>query len=256
MTRIDSILVALLSVFLFFIPWQTAFIIQQPAVGTTGTLSITLADILLVFMGVLVCIREWRLCMRQGMRIRMMRFGIYIRKPLLMLGLALCAYAFLSIVWSDNRFIAFAGALRLAQALFVCALLIQYRMHRSLFAVCIVAAAVLQSLFGFLQFSMQQSPASSWLGLAYHAAHQLGDAVVEVGKHGGFARMGACPIRMFWLRFYHSDFFHASISCVSFGRNSMCGFCSEHGARWLAGSFLPFHEKSGLERLLDCALSH
>ena len=110
-----------------------------------------------------------------------------------MLGLALCAYAFLSIVWSDNRFIAFAGALRLAQALFVCALLIQYRMHRSLFAVCIVAAAVLQSLFGFLQFSMQQSPASSWLGLAYHAAHQLGDAVVEVGETRWLRAYGSLP---------------------------------------------------------------
>lgn len=193
MKILDRSIVVGLFFIAFLMPWQTAYIIQQPIVGTIGTVSITLADILILFIAVMFLFRACRRFMQEGIRTRLTGWSRCLRTPSVALCIAFAVYVFLSMMWSGQKLLAFAGILRLLEGFIVCALIIRYRVYGNSIVVGIVLAAVVQSMFALGQFALQESPSSSWFGLAYHSSRQLGDAVVEVGDQRWLRAYGAFP---------------------------------------------------------------
>lgn len=193
MTPFDYIMVRAVSLTLFLIPWQTAYFFEPSRVGTFEVLSFTLLDALIAALIIGVLARECLHTIQNGIRAQWVKAWSFARKPLVVLSFAFIVYAALSALWSVQRPFALMGALRLFEALVLYAILLRYHSHQRMFACSIVCAASIQALFAISQFFLQESPAFSWLGLAYHSSQQLGDAVVEVGDQRWLRAYGSFP---------------------------------------------------------------
>lgn len=151
---------------LFLLPWQTRYIYDQVAIGggasEFGIMSIYAVQLLIAvafFLGM-----RWQIRKDHQLPVRAM-------------GIVLLATA-VSIPLSVNANLSLAAwsSLLFSGLLFVC--LLDQRVEKFRALGSFVAGLVLPSILGLYQFFSGTSPASKWLGLAAHAASDLGAAVV------------------------------------------------------------------------------
>lgn len=206
MNRIDRIILWLLTVLVFVVPLQTAYIFE--AVGNSmqqGVVSFTLLDGIVALLSAAVIVR-----MARGKECALNGYA----KLFFICGILFIFFAALSAAWSSESIIALLGAVRLAEALIVGCLLVAYQKYSTYFIVSLILAATIQSFLAIWQFILQTSPAASWFGMAYHSSQQLGDAVVEVFDQRWLRAYGTLP---------HPNVLAALLSSALFSCASLVG---------------------------------
>jgi len=179
----------LLIIFLFSLPWQTRWIIQDGLIKDSyweyGTISLYASDILLIIIIILNLIRHY-----------VNKTKINLSKTDLLLLLTTVLVLGANIYLSLNKLLSLfhAGWLLLALGLFI--IMRQEIITRSTALVSLIAGAALASALGVWQFISQSTMASKWLGLAQHISENLGSSVIEAVAPDGVTER--------WLRAYGS----------------------------------------------------
>lgn len=169
--------------YVFLLPWQTRWIVVPGQLGGAPseflTFSIYATDILLLILflfGVLVTLQP-----RFGSR----RLGIGI--------IAFTIVCLSSAIFANRADLVITSWRFLLTGLMLYWALQQKWVQPSYVLGGFVAGAIVQSLFGVGQVVMQQTPVSSWLGLAAHDPAVSGTSVVEAGGYRILRAYGSLP---------------------------------------------------------------
>lgn len=202
--------------FLFALPWQTAFIFNEPHIGKAGSsmegvweygkIAITFLDGMFV-----VLIVSSLFFIGTARRI----YFSSIKRKILSDRISQCFIclvflSFLSIIWSPDRSIAIFAALRFLEGVGIFFIIRFKGAHQIYSYIAIVVAAGLQGILASWQFFTQEVTANKWLGMAYHSSSQLGDVVIENSE-----------VR--WIRAYGS-FPHPNILALFLALGILAGF--------------------------------
>lgn len=167
--------------FVFSIPWQTRWIIRDPAVHggvwEYGRVSLYGWDILLV----LLLLLNWRGVAGEARRLWQAATSAQSNSGGrgLILSALLVANVFLVSTWALGSVVAFVWALRLLFAVLALWLLIRVlkpNVEHTL--VALAAAGAVQALWALWQLVTQTTFANKWLGVAVHPFNQGGTSVV------------------------------------------------------------------------------
>jgi hypothetical protein len=185
----------------FLIPLHTAYIIRQGPIGNEGlaregiwqfgTIALYVTDIL--FFLIMMCAGlEWYFLRKKNVHQLNEKYSK--NMPLRMLAACFLCIAIISIFWSFDKLLAVQATVRLCEGIFIFFLLLRMPSKKwNMLEWVFIASACIQGILGGIQFFMQEIPAVSWLGSAYHAPFQLGDAVVENGDVRWLRAYGSFP---------------------------------------------------------------
>ncbi|MBI4240023.1 O-antigen ligase family protein [Candidatus Uhrbacteria bacterium] len=198
---------------LFFLPWQTVWIFREGTTGVPGTslenvwqygtMGVYLWDVIAI-----VCIALFFLLVTRRHDRDDIMFTIKKNKgSLLFVGVALL-FVGISLVWAQNRDIALYYAIRFLQGFLLFVIIQSLQVHWKKMALTLIAAGSIQACLAIGQFFIQEVPASTLLGMAYHSPRVLGDAVVQT-------------VDARWLRAYGS-FPHPNILAYFLGIAFLC----------------------------------
>jgi O-antigen ligase len=181
-----------LYLFVFFLPWQTRWIIRTRELNggyfEPKTISLYGTDILLLVVLLLNCfyqlrilptgrqVKNYELKITNGFKIYNLKFKIS-STWWLIAGLDL--FIFISIFFAPNKLVAVYhyGWFLLGAGLFWLVASVEYNKAKLLWG--LVAGAVLQAGLAVYQFLTQSTFASKWLGMALHSSADLGVSVIE-----------------------------------------------------------------------------
>lgn len=175
---VKKILPHVIAFALFALPFQTALIIHPSEIGTYGAVSLMALDIMLLVVSVLGIMCYGRV-MRPTTAAVVLIFFI--------------GYTFLSAVWSQDPIVSLLAVARMSGVIAFCTLIAATRDKHTYYMTIIAISAALQSGLALWQFSIQEVMPSSWLGISYHSAQQLGDSVVEVFDQRWLRAYGTMP---------------------------------------------------------------
>jgi len=200
---------------IFSLPWQTRWIIRDPYLGGEvweyGRISLYGWDILLVILVVInlpllwqtiknvkTQSADWRTKFKvdchceesrqAGRRGNLMaqftRLLRFTRNDFFIIFLLLLLLSLTSILWSGDRLLAMVWSLRLLEGGLLWLLFLAIKPKLKYIFVSLVAAGVIQALWGIWQFLSQSTFANKWLGVAIHPLTQGGTSVVltEAGR--------------------------------------------------------------------------
>lgn len=223
MTALDSLLKRGTLLFLFLLPLQTVWIVQEAVIGAQGAVGIWQYGTLKVYaiegvIGALACIYGIRLAMRGGVHSahgidRRAWYG----------AIAFFFLAGVSIAWSENALVALVAFGRLLEGTFLFTLFRSATLSMADVQRVWIAAAVLQGILGIWQFAAQGIVENTIVGIAAHDPSALGTAVVQAGDRRWLRAYGAFP---------HPNIFGAylAVSMV------WCGYalsCAKKKWQWL-----------------------
>lgn len=107
-----------------------------------------------------------------------------------------------SIIAAPDKILAIYGLVRLTVGLVLFALIVTRNFNKKILTTAVVASAMLQAVWGLIQFFTQNTVANKWLGTSLHESGELGTSVIEViGPDGRWER---------WLRAY-GGFTHPNV---------------------------------------------
>jgi O-antigen ligase len=176
-----------LSLFLFFVPWQTVFLIKEQFLNGAkwqyGTIVFFLSEIILwaLFFSFFI----WFLSKRKIFEKGVIAFEWTIDRIFVFSLFLFLIYCFSSALWSNDSGVAFVHAFFVLESvlLFLVFLIFPFSWKTSLqwflFGACI------QSLLGIWQFFTQSTVAFKWLGLVAHRVMESGTSVIvgdEIGR--------------------------------------------------------------------------
>ncbi|MCK5459837.1 O-antigen ligase family protein [Candidatus Parcubacteria bacterium] len=224
MFRLQKLLEYGLYFFVFLLPWQTSYKLREVFINGAkweyGTICFYAIDILLITLFVLFIAVNRRLRIKENYKKILKTVfarsanerserdatkqshcyrnkAVLSRIKLFILILSLIVFSFLSIFWSADGILTLYSAVKIAEAIALFFLLLNIRFNWQKLFIAFIAAAVMQSGLALWQFFQQVSFASSWLGMSFYDAQELGVSVVQT------------PLRR-WLRAYGS-FQHPNI---------------------------------------------
>jgi len=195
----DKLIEYLFYLFVFLLPWQTRWIVSDFLIGGEvweyGRISIYGFD--LVFVILLACylvksvkvskcpVSEYPVLasIRQSSRSGSKSFVF----------LLLCFFAFMSILWADNKILSFYWGLRILQGITLVWLMSKINFSHLKLMASFVLSMGFSAALGIYQFLTQSAFASKWLGLAVHSATVLGQSVVEVQGERWLRAYGSLP---------------------------------------------------------------
>ncbi len=177
----------LLYAFVFTLPWQTIWIVCEVFFDTEkwqyGTIGIYISDIFLI---------SWII------------LSIYLYKPLIILYIKknqalititslLSLWGFTSIIWADDKILAFYFALKLLFViyLFILVQIIPIKMRTLSFV--FITSVFIQSILGLYQFISQQTFAQKFLGLQFYDIWRGGTAIVNLDSERWLRAYGGMP---------------------------------------------------------------
>ncbi len=172
---------ALLLAAVALIPWQATYIMHAPTIGNPpdvwqyGVVGVYPFDILIGCAAMVWGAR--RISSLRKRPLRFSRTGVFV---FFALAFAIGAMAFL-LSTAPEPLSGAAHLVRLAEAALLVSLLYSTGISWRAIAYALAAGGIAVSLFSFGQFFAQETGPHPWLGVARHAASQLGDAVVEYG---------------------------------------------------------------------------
>jgi len=179
---IRQLRLSLFYLFIFLLPWQTRWIIRNPAWGGDvweySRISLYSWDILL---GVLVLVslpliwREIKNFYPTGGHQQSERFKIF--SDPFFIYLLLLLYTLTSISWSPDKTLALVWSLRLLAGGTLWLLVRALKPKLSVIGWMLAVAGTLQAGWGIGQFVTQSTWANKWLGVAIHSVGQPGSSV-------------------------------------------------------------------------------
>ncbi|MBI2645259.1 hypothetical protein HYW94_03760 [Candidatus Uhrbacteria bacterium] len=202
---ISKIYFFLLSLFVFLIPLQTVYIFRQGPIGHEGagregiwqfgTLAFYATDILFLLIFIFVCVRFFVSIRTQERRhLSSAEVLSWLQRPVVIFLICLFFIALVSVLWSPDKILAVQAVFRLFEGGVIFLLISHISSVKQKMCVWIfILSAVIQSVFGAIQFFMQEIPAVSWLGIAHHASWIPGDAVVESTERRWLRAYGSFP---------------------------------------------------------------
>lgn len=224
-----------LLIFIFWLPWQTAWIFAEKNLNgykwQFGTMALYGSEIvlwLIAILGIIFLIRRKKIEVKKNLPslLRWLsgskswqfqdffkklfhRFGVNIQRSCLILSVYLfLLWSGLSVFWARDHFLAFYSWFRLIEGVLVFFLILAFNFNRLKIIWAIILAGLAQSVLAVWQFFNQAVYGSKWLGIAEHWPQIPGTFVVEID---GFR----------WLRAYGS-FTHPNILG---GFLAVCFFC-------------------------------
>lgn len=114
-----------------------------------------------------------------------------LKSPRVLLPLLFLFWTAMSVLWAENKSLAFYKWTILLEGIIVFLFLAKKIIPKKTAAIAFIAGALIQSVLAIYQFLTQKISADKWLGIAYHIPEQAGASVVET------------PLRR-WLRAYGS----------------------------------------------------
>ena len=173
----------LFKIFIFLLPWQTIFIVQEVFYSSEkwhyGTIGIYISDSILI---------SWLILSTHLYKKDLIAY-ISAHKKLFISAFFLCAWSFLSIIWSQNESIAFYFSIKLTVCIYIFFILQVVKLNVKNIIFIFLVSMLCQSIIGLYQFITQDTFAYTLLGLQYHDIW-----------HGGTATVTAQNER--WLRVY------------------------------------------------------
>ena len=177
----------LLYTFIFFLPWHIIYIVREVFYGTEkwqyGTIGIYISDIVLG-LWILLSIYLYK---------ELILTYILKKSHFLLVGLLLSLWSFVSIIWADDKMLAFYFAIKFSIALdlFFLVQIIPFQIYNV--SIVFFISASIQSLIGLYQFITQQSFAQKFLGLQYHDVFSGGNAIVHISGERWLRAYGGTP---------------------------------------------------------------
>lgn len=171
----------LICLFVFLVPWQTVFIIQERFINgykwQGGTLAIFATELILwaiLLIELIILIKERRIFDKFEIR--------NIDKRRFFLVLAVWVFLFWSLsslIWSSDKQVAFLSWFHLLEVVALFFVLIRNRINLKCLCWSVVLSSVIQSVLAMWQFFSQTIYASKWLGIAEHLPYKVGTYVIE-----------------------------------------------------------------------------
>lgn len=177
----------LLYTFIFLLPWHTIYIVREVFYGVEkwqyGTIGIYVADIFLILLLLLSIYLYKEIILTQ----------IFKRPKLLLVGLLLSLWGFMSIIWADDKILAFYFAIKLSLAidLFFLIQIIPIKIRN--LSIVFVISVLIQSIIGLYQFITQHTFSQKFLGLQYHDAWHGGSAIIQIDTERWLRAYGGTP---------------------------------------------------------------
>lgn len=196
--RLERVIRGLLLFFVFVLPWHTAYILHQGVLGKEGdplfgvwqygTIALYGLDF---FVGaLLVLFMVWTSSQFRVVGLKGVRSFL---TPQTWLLAFLVLVAFFSVLWSPDPRLAVVMSGRLAEGIFIYALLRSFSPSALLLSWSWIGAGVIQAVLGLTQYVVQEVSANKWLGMAFHSSKQLGDFVVENADSRWLRAYGSFP---------------------------------------------------------------
>jgi len=176
-----------LYIFIFFLPWHTIYIIREVFYATEkwqyGTIGIYISDITLVIWIILSIYLYKDYILKR----------IFKKPHLLLVGLLLSLWSFVSIMWAADHVLAFYFTIKLSFALdlFFLVQIIPLNIHK--LSITFFASVFIQSLIGIYQFTTQNTFAQKFLGLQHHDVFSGGNAIVQTSGERWLRAYGGAP---------------------------------------------------------------
>jgi len=171
--------------FIFFLPWQTRWIVWDPAlnggVWEYGRVSLYGWDIILILLlllswpGVVGVVKDWQRVVPQ---LKNQKSEIKMFFSPLVIFLLLVALGFCSTLWAPSSVLVLYWGLRLLEAGALWLLFRALQPKLELVWLSLAASGVVQGLWGSWQFLSQNTFSNKWLGVAEHSLAQPGTSVV------------------------------------------------------------------------------
>ncbi len=183
--------------FLFLLPIQTVYFLREPFIGGVkweyGVVALYGTDILLLLIFALVLFRTIKeRIWNQESGIKIPPLGDSVGMTTLML-LLFIVWTGASIFWAGDQMLAlyFFVKLLFAGGLFFVVRGMEIDMKKVVFV--LLAAGVIQSGIGIMQFVSQQSISSSLLGMSMHEVSQAGTSVLKIDHERWLRAYGTFP---------------------------------------------------------------
>ena len=177
----------LLYVSIFFLPWHTIYIVREVFYDVEKwqyrTIGIYISDITLI-LWILLSIYLYR---------ELILAHIFKKPQILLTGLLLSLWGFISIMWSQDKALAFYFAIKLSLVLdlFFLIQVVPFKIRK--LSIIFFTSVFIQSLIGLYQFTTQQTFAQKFLGLQYHDVFSGGNAIVQIFGERWLRAYGGTP---------------------------------------------------------------
>jgi O-antigen ligase len=226
--KLQKIINWLIIVYVFLLPWQTAYIFDEKflngAKWQAGTGVVYATELILWLMAVLQLIYfiKNKSHIGLGQKIFNIKYSILKNKQrfALIIGLWLfLAWSGLSIFWSIDKASAFYLWFHLLEGAALFFVILNSKIATKKLLWSLAAAGGLQGLLATGQFLTQTITANKFLGLAAHSAGVLGDIVIETADGrwlraygslahpnilGGFLVLGLIAASLLWISYWQS----------------------------------------------------
>ena len=265
--KIKNWLENLILLFIFLLPWPTAWIWQEGFINGDkwqyGTMVVygTEALLWLVFIFFIFFLFKERKLRITNYEFRIndliFNFKNSVIKNLFKIHhsklkiyfalLFLLIWSFFSIFWSGNHELAFYRWFILAEAMAFFSIITKLSINKVKIYWTLVLAGIIQSILAVSQFLAQNISANKWLGIAAHSPATLGDIVVEAGgrflrAYGSFSHpnilggfLAVCFLVAFYLYFKETNWPRRFLLSASMILISAGLFFSFSRSAWLAG---------------------
>jgi len=166
----------LIGLFIFLLPWQTAYIFNSQNINGVkwqyGSGLIFVTEILLWLIAVLqlACLIKTK---NQEFKVKNSRFAITVAWWLLL------AWSGLSLIWAPIKTAGFYNWFHLLEAAGLFFIILVSTIDKKKIYLALTLAGVLQALLAIWQFLSQGISANKWLGIAGHLPWQAGEIIIE-----------------------------------------------------------------------------
>lgn len=172
-------------VFLFLLPFQTAYLLREPFIGGEkwqyGTIALYGTDILLLF---LFIVWIWNMTNKRSRN----EEAVMKNDKASFVLIVFLLWGWLSILWAGDRLLAFSSSIILLSAVGLSFLARAIPIENTKKIVFVfLSAGVIQSGIGIAQFLYQKSVNLSILGMNGHPAYEAGSSVLKIDS-GRFLR--------------------------------------------------------------------
>jgi O-antigen ligase len=187
--KVEKILEWGIYLWIFLLPWQTRLIIEQGMLKKDlweyGTVSLYAVDILLIILFIL------RMMTGRDSKTYSAPTGRNV--SIWPLAVGLLVVSFISIYWARDSYVSLYGVVKVAEGILLYRLISSSKYSLEKAGIAFVASAVVQSVISILQFTMQKTVSSKWLGMASHESFVSGTSVVETATNRFLRAYGSLP---------------------------------------------------------------
>lgn len=220
MFSLESCLKWSIAILLFLLPWQTIFITREVMLKggkwQYGTLGWYGTEILLWCTVILFCVWYGKRVVGER-KIHREPWRLTPDRQFVLACAVFAMYCLLTAFWAPDRSIAIQQSLRVLEAVLLFFVVLLGPLRLSYVLAAFVSGAVVQSVFGIVQFLFQRTWSSVWLGLSEYHAVVNGVSVVagdEIGRwlraygsfphpnmFGGYLVMTLIATSLLWYRY-------------------------------------------------------